>query len=99
METNTSKNFWKNAWAILSFALVIVGAFFLFVYLGAAGSQLIKGNNFLAIIVSFAWFVLWTCFIFVWALRLLCSIKTYKETGKFNTFFVPAKKDKESRGI
>lgn len=96
METNTSKSFWKNAWAILSFALAIVGAFFLF---DAVGSQLIKGNNLLTIIVLFALFVLWAYFIFVWTLRLLCSIKAYKETGKFNTFFVPAKKDKDSRGI
>ncbi len=99
METNTEKKFWKNAWAIFSFALAIVGAFFLFVYVGAAASPLIKGNNFLTILVSFAWFVLWTYFIFVWALRLLSSIKAYKETGKFNTFFVPARKNKDSRGI
>lgn len=99
METNTNKSFWKNVWAILSFALTIAVVFFLFEGVGETGFKLIKGNYFLTIIVSFVWLVLWIYFIYVWTLRLLCSIKAYKETGKFNTFFVPAKKDKDSRGI
>lgn len=99
METNTEKKFWKNAWAILSFALTLAVAYFIFVYGGDVTLSLTRRNNLITIIVSGGWYVAWIYFVFVWALRLFSSIKAYKETGKFNTFFVPAKKDKDSRGI
>lgn len=91
----------KNIWAILTFVLAIVATFLLFVYGGATILPLTTKNNAITILLSIIWFVAWTYFIFVWGLRLFCSIKTFRETGKFNTFFVTAKKNKDdnSRGI
>lgn len=92
METNTRNTIWKNIWAILTFVLALGACFFILCVGGSKGLILTRWNNAATIILAMVIFIAWTYFIFVWALRLLCSAKAFKETGKFNTFFVPAKK-------